>query len=109
MFEQMFVCFAIEMSVRFSNQPVLPNLPHFIAADANFMAGTSEPSVGSDERPMIFRPIIFDMEEMVEDHLQIGKARHKSLSLGGDGLAPNGGSATIHGEGTVQRIKRRHG
>lgn len=48
MFELIFVGFGVEMPLRFSNQPVLPNLPHFIAADANLVAGPSGPSVGSD-------------------------------------------------------------
>ena len=56
---------------------------------------------------MVFRAITFD-EEVVEDHLQIGKAAHKSLSLGGDGLAPNGGSAPMDSKGTVWRVERGH-
>ena len=48
MYELIFVGFALEMPLRFSNQPVLPNLPHFIATDANLVAGPFGPSVGSD-------------------------------------------------------------
>ena len=55
--ELTFVLRAVEMAFGFSDEPVLVDLPKFVATDANSITGATRACVRSDQGPMKSRSV----------------------------------------------------
>src|SRR5258708_32708403 len=95
------------MALRLDDESLLPEPSGFEAADTKLVALPPGSCVGADQRPVVFHTVESN-KEVPQKHLQIWKAGHESLRHLGDGLTPNSGSAAIHAERAVRRVKGSH-
>src|SRR5712691_10893074 len=67
-----FVFSAVEMALRFCDEPVIVDLPKFVAADSNAFSRAAWSDVGSLQRPMELRSL-FVAHDLVHRHDHVWK------------------------------------
>src|SRR5439155_17298807 len=86
---------AVEVPQRFGNQPIGANPPLLEAADANPTPCTARPCVRAGKSPSVDGPVSVH-DQVVHQHLHVGKGRHEPLRHLGDGFAPYRGLVLVH-------------
>src|SRR5436190_2165044 len=103
--ELSFVIRGVEMAFRFSNQPVVVDLPKFVTADLNFIPGPAWSGVGSGQCP-VKRDRAVSRLELVERDDHVRKCCHERFGFLGDRRASNRRRTVVDADRSVLGKKR---
>ena len=94
----------VEVALRAGDEAVSADLPNFVAADADAMAGASWAVVGACESPVVFDAVVVH-DKLVEDYLQVGEGGHERLHGILNRRSPDRWGAVVYGEASVRGEK----
>jgi hypothetical protein len=107
MLELIFVSFAVEMPLRFGNQPVLRNRPRFIAADTILAASTYWARVGAGKCPVALDIVALE-QQVIHNHLKIRERGQEGLRHLGNCVPSYSWRVIVDTQRTVVRIECGH-